>query len=112
MPADSSAVSAIGTQMRDPVNLGLTRWRINGRRRGNREKSRKHQIQPEYGDEQADAGRTAEPVSRDQILRRERGKGNINFPCSADHEQDGQPYRVDPYSCYMCNHTYLLQYRR
>ena len=28
---------------------------------------------------------TAEPVSRDQILRRERGQGNINFPCSADH---------------------------
>ena len=23
---------------------------------------------------------TAEPVSRDQILRRERGQGNINFP--------------------------------
>ena len=40
----------------------------------------KHQIRPEYGDEQADAGRdygTAEPVSRDQILRRERGQGNI-----------------------------------
>ena len=24
---------------------------------------------------------TAEPVSRDQILRRERGQGNIHFPC-------------------------------
>ena len=31
---------------------------INGRRRGSLEESRsKHQIQPEYGDEQADAGR-------------------------------------------------------
>ena len=30
----------------------------------------------------------AEPVSRDQILRHERGQGNIYFPCSADHEQD------------------------
>ena len=29
---------------------------------------------------------TAEPVSRDQILRREPGQGNIHFPCSADHE--------------------------
>ena len=29
---------------------------------------------------------TAEPVSRDQILRRERGQGNTHFPCSADHE--------------------------
>ena len=49
---------------------------------------------------------TAEPVSRDQILRRERGQGNIQFPCSADHEQDWQPYPVDPYSWYMCDHTY------
>ena len=31
---------------------------------------------------------TAEPVSRDQILRHARGQGNMNFPCSADHEQD------------------------
>ena len=48
---------------------------------------------------------TAEPVSRDQILRRERGQGNINFPCSADYEQHWQPYPVDPYSCYMCDHN-------
>ena len=51
---------------------------------------------------------TAETVSRDQILRHERGQGNINFPCSADHEQDWQPYPVNPYSCYMCDHTYIL----
>ena len=44
---------------------------------------------------------TAEPVSRDRILRREHGQGNIHFPCSADHEQDWQLYPVDPYSCYM-----------
>ena len=44
---------------------------------------------------------TAEPVSRDQILRRERGQGNIQFSCSADpREKDWQPYPVDPYSCY------------
>ena len=68
----------------------------------------RHQIQPEYGDGQADAGReTAEPISRDQILKRERGQGNIIFPCSADHEQDWQPYPVDPYSCYVCDHTYV-----
>ena len=51
---------------------------------------------------------TAETVSRDEILRHERGQGNINFPCSADHEQDWQPYPVDPYSCYMCDYTYIL----
>ena len=65
----------------------------------------KHQIQPEYGDEQADAGRDCVP--RDQILRRERGQRNIHFPCSADHEQDWQPYPVDPYSCYVYDHTYI-----
>ena len=50
---------------------------------------------------------TAEPVSRDQILRHERGQGNIHFSCSADNEQDWQPFPVDPYSCYTCDHTYL-----
>ena len=45
---------------------------------------------------------TVEPVSRDQILRRERGQRNNTFPCSADHEQDCKPYLVDPYSCYIC----------
>ena len=44
---------------------------------------------------------TAEPVSRYQILRRERGQGNIHFPCSAHHEQGWQPYQDDPYSCYV-----------
>ena len=49
---------------------------------------------------------TAEPVSRDQILRHARGQGNIHFPCSADHEQDWQPYPVDPYSAKCDDHTY------
>ena len=31
-------------------------------------------------------GGTAAPVSRDQILRGERGQGNIHFPCSVTHE--------------------------
>ena len=66
----------------------------------------KHQIQPEFGDEQADAG-TAEPVSRDQIFRHARGQGNINFPCSAPHEQDWQPYPVDPYFAICDDHTYI-----
>ena len=50
---------------------------------------------------------TAEPVSRDQVLTRKRGQGNIIFPCLADHEQDWQPYLLGPYSCYMCDHTYI-----
>ena len=53
-------------------------------------------------------GGTTEPVSRDQILRREqRGQGNIHFPCSVDHEQDWQPYPVDRYSYYICDHIYM-----
>ena len=50
---------------------------------------------------------TAEPVSRDQILRHARGQGSIHFPCSADHEQDWQPYPVDPYSAICDDHTYI-----
>ena len=50
---------------------------------------------------------TGEPVSRDQILRHERGQGNNYFPCSAEHVPNWQPYPVDPYSCYMCDHKYI-----
>ena len=53
---------------------------------------------------------TAELVSRDQILRHARGQGNIHFPCSADHEQDWQPYPVDPYSAICDDHTYIHTY--
>ena len=28
---------------------------------------------------------------------------------SADHEQDWQPYPVDPYFCYMCDHTLRIR---
>ena len=52
-------------------------------------------------------GGTAEPVSRGQILRHARGQGNIHFHCSADHEQDWQPYPVDPYSAICDDHTYI-----
>ena len=55
---------------------------------------------------------TAGPVSRDQILRHVRGQGNIRFPCSADHEQDWQPYPVDPYSAICDDYTYILTNRQ
>ena len=64
----------------------------------------KHQMQPEYGGEQADAGRDCRNrLARPNSQARTRTQGNIYFPCSADHEQDWQPYPVDPYSCYMCD---------
>ena len=52
----------------------------------------------------------AEPVSRGQILRHARGKGNVHFPRSADHEQDWQPYPVHPYSAIYDIHTYIHTY--
>ena len=37
---------------------------------------------------------TAEPVSRDQILRRERGQGSIHFPCSTTTSKIGNLIRL------------------
>ena len=55
-------MNAIGTHLRDPINLELTRWRMavskmDAAAELGRNPVSKHQIQPEYGDEQADAGR-------------------------------------------------------
>ena len=59
-----SAVNAIGTQLRDPINSRLTRRRLavlniimDAAAEIGRNPACKHQIQTEYGDEQADAGR-------------------------------------------------------
>ena len=54
-------MNAIGTQLRDPIISGLTRWRMavsfmDAAAELGRNPVSKHQIQPEYGDEQADAG--------------------------------------------------------
>ena len=55
-------MDAIDTQLRDPINSGLTRWRMafsqmEATAELGRNPVSKHQIQPEYGNEQADAGR-------------------------------------------------------
>ena len=36
------------------------------------------------------------------------GTGEYYFPCSADNEQDWQPYPVDPYSAICDDYTYIL----
>ena len=51
-----------------------------------------------------------ELVSRDQILMRKRGQRTIHFPSSADHEQDWQPYPVDPYFAICNDYTYMHIY--
>ena len=76
-------------QLRDPINSGLTRWRmevLNKYMDATAELESnpvgEHQIHPKYGDEQADAERDCRTVSRDRILRRERGQENIKYSLS------------------------------
>ena len=82
-------MNAIGTQLRDSINSGLIRWRMAvlnkqmdaAAERGRnpvRKKSTKFSLSMEMSRLTRDG--TAEPVSRDQILRRERGQGNFHFP--------------------------------
>ena len=57
---------------------------------------------------------TAEPVWRDEILRRKQGQGITHFPCSTDHEEDWPPYMVDAQSAEQDDHTscaYMHRYR-
>ena len=68
----------------------------------------KHQIQPEYGDEQADAGRDGSTRLARPNSQARTGTGEYYFLCSADHEQDWQLYRVDPYSAICDDHTYVM----
>ena len=77
-------------QMRDPINSGLTRWCVavlndymDAAADLGRNPESKHQIQPELSMEMSRLTQdgTAKPVLRDQILRRERGQGNIHSPC-------------------------------
>ena len=56
-------MNAIGTQLRDPINSRLTQWRMApvskmdaAAELGRNPESKHQMIQPEYGDEQADAG--------------------------------------------------------
>ena len=58
---------------------------MDGRHRGTREESRKQALDSAWSMEMSRLTQdgTTEPVSRDQILRRELGQGIIHFPCSA-----------------------------
>ena len=81
-----SALNAIGRQLRDPINSGVIRWRMavvnedmDAAAELGRNPVSKHQGQPEYGDEQADAGqdcrtRLARPNSQPQT-----GTGKYSF---------------------------------
>ena len=71
----------------------------------------KRQIQPEYGDGVGRRGTgRPNPYFEIKFSGADGDRGNINLPCSADHEQDCQPYSVDLNSCYCISddHTYIL----
>ena len=69
----------------------------------------KHQIQPEYGEmSRLTRDGTAEPVSRDQILRHARGQGNIIFPVQLTTGRIGNLTRLIHTLLYvMTIHTYI-----
>ena len=85
---------------------------INGRRRGTREESRKSTIfslSMEMSRLTRDG--TAEPVSRDQILRHARGQGNIVSPVQLTASRIGNPTRLIHTLLYvMTIHTYVHTY--
>ena len=70
----------------------------------------KHQTQPKYGDEKSDAGRDCRTrLARPNSQARTGDREIFIFPASADHEQDWQPYPVDPYPwLYVDDHTYII----
>ena len=103
----------IGTQLRDPINSGLTRWRMavimDAAAQLGRNPVSRYQIQPEYyGDEQTGAGRDcrARLARLNSQARTTRTGKNYSFSVfSWDNEEDWQPYPVDPYSFIMWDHT-------
>ena len=69
----------------------------------------KHQTQPELDNDQADAGQDGrtKPVSREtKFSGANEDREMFISPCSADHhEQDWQPYPIDPYSARSVAHS-------
>ena len=65
----------------------------------------KHKIQPECGDKSGlTRNGTAEPLSRDQILRRERGQGKFIISVQLATSRIGNlTHAVDPYSATVRN---------
>ena len=80
-------MNAIGTQLRDPKNSGLIRWRMavshkqmDAAAELESNPVSKHQIQPEHGDEQAGAGRDCQTrLARENSLAQTRTRKYIFF---------------------------------
>ena len=91
-------MNALGTQLGDPINSGVTRcrmvvqiniWTPPRNAEGIQKVSTRFSLSMEMNRLTQDE--TAETVSRDQIPRCEQGQETIRFPCSVDHEQAWKP---------------------
>ena len=95
-----SAVNAIGTQLCDPINSGLTRWRMAveiiiidaAAKIGSDPMSNRFSLASVENEQDADG--TAEPVSLDQILTREQGEGKFIFPVQLTTSRIGNLIRL------------------
>ena len=86
------ALNAIGIQLRDPINSGLSRYQMTygglnkemdaAAELGRNPPVSKHQIRPEYGDEHADAGRDCRTSLARQNSQAQTGttRGKLIFP--------------------------------
>ena len=90
-------MNAIGMQMRDSINSGLARWRLKLYMLA----STRFSLSVE--NEQADAGRNGQ-ICETKFSGANGGREKFIFFCSVDHEQDWQPYLVDPSSVVSDNH--------
>ena len=111
-----SEVNAIGTQLRDPINSGLTRWRLtvymDAVAESERNPVRKHQpirFSLSVGNERADAVRDGPTCLARPSSQARTGAGINIFHCSGDHVQDWQPPPVDPYYAEGIDHTYIYR---
>ena len=106
-------MNAIGTQLCDPINSGLTRWRMatssmDAAAELGRNPVSKHHIKPEYGDEQADAGRHRLNPSRETKFSGTHGdRGIFIFPVQLTTSRIGNLTRLIHTLLYvMTIHTY------
>ena len=109
-------MKAIGTQLRDPINSGLTPWRVavskkNGCRRGNREESRVNQAPDEYGDEQADAGRDCRTRLARPNSQAQTGREIFIFPVQLAKGRIGNLTRLILTPA-ICDHIYSISTTR
>ena len=111
-----SAVNAMGTQLRDPINSGLTRWRMAVLNKymedaaaefGRNPVASKHRILPEYGDEQTHAGRDCRTrLARPNSQARTNGDREIFiFPVQLTTSRIDNLTRLIHTLLNMCDHT-------